>query len=112
MCAYRQIQPAVKASRNNDRVVVMPGLYTEPTARKQPTNDPACDKYEIQNDRNQTGAVSYEYQFHCPNDQNLIAIMGRRPGRRRRRSRPASTATASPTSGRASAATSSSRARA
>jgi hypothetical protein len=81
MCAYHQIQPAVMASRNNDRVVVMPGLYTEPTARRKPTNDPACDKYEIQNDRNQTGAVSYQYQFHCPNDQNLIAILGRRPGK-------------------------------
>jgi hypothetical protein len=81
MCAYHQIQRAVTASRNNDRVVVMPGLYTEPAARKKPTNDPACDKYEIQNDRNQTGAVSYAYQFHCPNDQNLIAILGRRPGK-------------------------------
>src|SRR4051794_37293806 len=81
MCSYRQIQPAVTASRNNDRIVVMPGLYTEPHSRKQPTLDPKCDKYEIQNDRNQTGAVSYKYQFHCPNDQNLIAIMGRRPGK-------------------------------
>src|SRR5439155_5918404 len=25
-------------------------------------------------------AVSYTYQFHCPNDQNLIAVMGREPG--------------------------------
>jgi len=81
MCAYHQIQPAVTASRNNDRVVIMPGLYTEPHSRKQPTNDPRCDKYKIQNDRNETGAVSYKYQWHCPNDQNLIAIMGRRPGK-------------------------------
>jgi hypothetical protein len=29
MCTYHQIQPAVTASGNNDRVVVMPGLYTE-----------------------------------------------------------------------------------
>jgi hypothetical protein len=72
----------VTASRNNDRVVVMPGLYTEPHSRKQPTNDPKCAKYKIQNDRNETGAVSYKYQWHCPNDQNLIAIMGRRPGKK------------------------------
>ena len=81
-CAFRDIQPAVTASRNNDRVVVMPGLYTEPESRAKPTNDPRCDKYEVQNDRNQTGAVSYKYQFHCPNDQNLIAVMGRRPGKK------------------------------
>ena len=27
---------------NNDRVVIMPGRYTEPTSRKQPLNDPKC----------------------------------------------------------------------
>jgi len=31
MCAYHQIQPAVMASRNNDRVVVMPGLGHYPS---------------------------------------------------------------------------------
>lgn len=80
MCRYRQIQKAVTASRNNDRVVVMPGLYREATARRQPTFDPSCDQYEITNDKSQTGAVSYAYQYHCPNDQNLIAVLGRKPG--------------------------------
>jgi hypothetical protein len=79
-CDYHQIQPAVTASGNNDRVVVMPGLYTEPTARSKPTNDPACEQYKILNDKNQAGAVSYAYQFHCPNDQNLIAVIGRALG--------------------------------
>jgi hypothetical protein len=79
-CDYHQIQPAVTASGNNDRVVVMPGLYTEPTARSKPTNDPACAQYKITNDKNQAGAVSYPYQFHCPNDQNLIAVIGRALG--------------------------------
>ena len=55
----------------------MPGLYTEPKSRAKPTNDPACDQYKITNDKNQAGAVSYAYQFHCPNDQNLIAVLGR-----------------------------------
>jgi hypothetical protein len=82
MCDYRHIQPAVNASRNNDRVVVMPGLYTEPKSRKKPTDDPKCDKYEILNDRGQEEANSYRYTFHCPNDQNLIAIMGRKPGKK------------------------------
>jgi hypothetical protein len=79
-CGFHEIQPAVTASGNNDRVVIMPGVYTEPTARAQPTNDPACDQYEITNDKNQVGAVSYAYQFHCPNDQNLIAVLGRALG--------------------------------
>lgn len=79
-CKFRHIQPAVDRSRNNDRVVVMPGLYTEPASRAAPTNDPRCDQYEITNDKSQAGAVSYDYQFHCPNDQNLIAVIGRAPG--------------------------------
>jgi hypothetical protein len=79
LCDYREIQPAVTASGNNDRVVIMPGLYTEPTSRSRPTDDPKCDKYEILNDRGQEEANSYRYTYHCPNDQNLIAVMGRRP---------------------------------
>src|SRR5262245_35591652 len=76
-CTYKSIQKAVTAAHNNDRIEIMPGLYTEPKSRSKPTNDPACDQYEITNDKNQAGAVSYAYQFHCPNDQNLIAVIGR-----------------------------------
>ena len=79
-CAFSSIQGAVNASGNNDRVVIMPGLYTEPQSRAAPTNDPSCASYKIENDRGNPGAVSYAYQFHCPNDQNLIAVMGRQPG--------------------------------
>jgi hypothetical protein len=80
-CEYEEIQPAVTDSGNNDRVVVMPGIYTEPTARKQPTNDPACEEHLTNGDPpSRTGALSYRYQFECPNDQNLIAVLGRRPG--------------------------------
>ncbi|HEX8105801.1 MAG TPA: right-handed parallel beta-helix repeat-containing protein [Solirubrobacteraceae bacterium] len=82
MCRFREIQPAVTASHNNDRVVIMPGVYTEPTSRAQPTHDPKCEKYRTNGDRpGQTNvALSYEYQFNCPNDQNLVAVMGREPG--------------------------------
>jgi hypothetical protein len=82
LCGYHEIQPAVTASQNNDRVVVMPGVYTEPTARAKPTHDPACKKYELPNGDhpNEPGALSYSYQFHCPNDQNLVAVMGRAVG--------------------------------
>jgi len=79
-CKFSEIQPAITASHNNDRVVVMPGVYTEPTARAQPTDDPRCDGLEEVNDRGQTGANSYRYIATCPNDQNLIAIIGREPG--------------------------------
>jgi Right handed beta helix region len=79
-CKFHQIQAAVTASHNNDRVVIMPGVYTEPTSRAQPTNDPKCNQYKLTNDKSESGAVSYAYQFHCPNDQNLIAVLGRAPG--------------------------------
>ncbi|MFL6025224.1 MAG: right-handed parallel beta-helix repeat-containing protein [Marmoricola sp.] len=80
-CAYHEIQPAVTASHNNDRVVVMPGLYTEPTARSAPTFDPACDKYETKSDGGDPGALSHAYQVHCPNDANLISVVGRGIGK-------------------------------
>jgi hypothetical protein len=82
-CRYTEIQPAINDSGNNDRVVVMPGIYTEPASRAveshpPPERDP-CEGMEEQNDTGSTGALSYRYQFHCPNDQNLIAVMGREP---------------------------------
>jgi hypothetical protein len=76
-CQFNSIQDAVTASHNNDRVEIMPGLYTEPKSRAKPTNDPACANLKITNDKSQTGAVSYAYQVTCPNDQNLIAVIGR-----------------------------------
>ena len=68
MCAFKEIQAAVNASGNNDRVVVMPGLYLEPTSRSAPTNDPACDEYRTNGDKpgEEGTALSYEFQFRCP----------------------------------------------
>jgi Right handed beta helix region len=76
-CKFSQIQPAIMASHNNDRVVIMPGLYTEPTARAQPTHDPACKPYQVHSDAGDPGALSHAYQVHCPNDANLVAVIGR-----------------------------------
>jgi hypothetical protein len=76
-CRYTSIQAAVTAAHNNDRIEILPGLYTEPKSRSAPTNDPRCANLKILNDKNQAGAVSYAYQMTCPNDQNLIAVMGR-----------------------------------
>jgi hypothetical protein len=78
-CAFDEIQPAVMASGNNDRVVVLPGLYEEPTARSQPTHDASCDQYKMNADSGDPGALSHDYQIHCPNDANLIAVIGRGP---------------------------------
>jgi hypothetical protein len=75
-CRFDEIQPAVFASRNNDRVVIMPGRYTEPTARRQPLNDPRCAGL-TQRDRSGAETPSFRYQVTCPNDQNLIHIQGR-----------------------------------
>jgi hypothetical protein len=80
-CDYHSIQKAVFDSHNNDRVVVMPGVYAEHHSRKQPTNDPDCQKYLTDTDFGGGGPVglSYRYQFKCPNDQSLVAVLGRRP---------------------------------
>ena len=79
-CRFRSIQAAVFRARNNDRIVIMPGRYTEPRSRAQPTNDPRCDDLEVLNDEGSSQALSYAYQVKCPNDQNLIAVMGRKVG--------------------------------
>ncbi len=75
-CKYKEIQPAVTASSNNDRVVVLPGRYTEPTSRKQPLNDPRCANL-TQTDSSGAKTPSYRYQVTCPNDQNLVYVAGR-----------------------------------
>ncbi|WP_460807231.1 right-handed parallel beta-helix repeat-containing protein [Nocardioides salsibiostraticola] len=78
-CDYRQIQPAVTDSSNNDRVVVMPGLYRETRSRRQPTGDKSCAKYRTESDSGDPGALSHDFQLNCPNDANLIAVIGRGP---------------------------------
>jgi hypothetical protein len=79
-CHYDEIQPAITDSHNNDRVVVLPGVYTEPTAASQPTFDPSCEQYRTHSDSGDPGALSHAYQVHCPNDANLIAVIGRDVG--------------------------------
>src|SRR3954453_19517457 len=82
LCKYHEIQPPRTPSHNNARVVVMPGLYTEPESRAQPTHDPKCNDLRADGDHpgEQGGALSYKGEFTCPNDANLIAVMGRAPG--------------------------------
>ncbi len=76
-CRYRSIQAAVNRSGNNDRIVIMPGRYTEPASRRAPVNDKKCNPSLLQNDQTGTPTPSYEYQATCPNDQNLVYVQGR-----------------------------------
>jgi Right handed beta helix region len=75
-CKFKSIQTAVKRSRNNDRVVIMPGKYLEPKSRAKATDDPKCARYKEESDDGR-GAATFRYQVKCPNDQNLIYVQGR-----------------------------------
>ena len=77
MCRTNSVQLAATRSRNNDRIVVLPGRYTEPNSRKAPTNDPRCNPRLLQKDASGSNTPSYAYQATCFNDQNLIHIQGR-----------------------------------
>ena len=76
-CDFDSVQAAVNASGNNDRVVVMPGVYTEPASRAAPKEDPRCNPSMLQKDASGDATPSYEYQSTCPNDQNLVYVQGR-----------------------------------
>lgn len=76
-CAYDSVQRAVFDARNNDRILILPGLYEEPESRSKPTNDPKCAPSLLQRDASGSLTPSYEYQSTCPNDQNLIFVQGR-----------------------------------
>jgi hypothetical protein len=78
-CSFDSVQAAVDAADNHDRIVIMPGRYTEPQSRKAPVNDPKCNPSMIQLDSAGEPAPSYRYQASCPNDQNLIHVLGRKP---------------------------------
>ena len=76
-CRFSSVQKAVDASGNNDRIVIMPGTYTEPASRNSRENDPRCNPSLLQQDASGDNAPSYEYQVTCPHDQNLIYVQGR-----------------------------------
>ena len=79
-CGYHSIQKAVNDSGNNDRIVIMPGRYTEPASRQSAVNDERCNPSLLQESQNGNLTPSYEYQVTCPNDQNLIHVAGRSVG--------------------------------
>lgn len=79
-CGFSSIQDAVNAAGNNDRIVIMPGLYTEPKSRAAPSHDATCADLVQDDDQGETQALSYAYHLRCPNDQSLINISGRALG--------------------------------
>ena len=76
-CEFHSVQKAVFEAGNNDRVVIMPGRYKEKHSRKQPVNDPKCNRSLLQEDASGDPTPSYGYQATCPNDGNLIHVAGR-----------------------------------
>jgi hypothetical protein len=77
-CQFSDIQAAVNAAENGDRILVLPGFYQELPSRAAPK--PSCqDEY----DKSATsGVLSYAEQRRCPNAQNLIGIFGDTNGNR------------------------------
>ena len=96
-CKFRNIQSAVNRSKSGYRIAVLPGVYKEKPSLRSPNPDHRCDGMYTYADRtaNQTlarGAPipseqiqgTYEYHRHCPNSQNLIAVIGDGPDADRR----------------------------
>ena len=95
-CRYRNIQAAVNAARNGDRILIMPGIYFERPSRRVPTPDPRCAGDYTSSERDPARAISnlgtgidqaeegtekapnYDHHRKCPNSQNLIGIVGDR----------------------------------
>jgi hypothetical protein len=75
-CQFRDIQAAVDAAHNGTRILVLPGVYQELPSRNKPFNDPACANLYVPTADGSTSAPGYAYNLSCPNDRNLIAIMG------------------------------------
>ncbi|MBI5106657.1 MAG: hypothetical protein HZB46_17025 [Solirubrobacterales bacterium] len=94
-CRYRHVQQAVDAARSGDRILLLPGIYREEPSLKAPSPDPRCKDMYVEPESPEAGsgamlldsgglqkparAHSYDYEYTCPNDGNLIAIMGDDP---------------------------------
>lgn len=92
-CRFRSIQSAVNAAQSNYRILVMPGVYTEPASRHVPVGadgQPPCanDYVDTEGAANSApppaGPASNDppvrpnrnYQVKCPNSKNLIEVVG------------------------------------
>jgi hypothetical protein len=59
-CRFRHIQAAVNRARSGQRILVLPGVYSEQPSRRVPSDDPRCegDRYEGE----ERGTKSYAFQ--------------------------------------------------
>ena len=76
-CAYSDIQAAVTAAQTATRILVLPGVYREQPSRAAAHPDLTCAGLLIPAAGVPNRLVAgYDYQRACPNDQNLIAVVG------------------------------------
>jgi hypothetical protein len=80
-CRYHDIQAAVDAARNGDRILVMPGTYREEPSRRTRHNDPACGPLIDPGDGHGQ-YVLYDYHLKCPTSRNLVFVGGDTDGDR------------------------------
>lgn len=73
-CEYRNIQDAVNDAKNDTRILILPGVYTEKPSRQAPDDPEECR--DLMEDKEGGDVPTYEYQVKCPNAKNLIAILG------------------------------------
>src|SRR2546428_8423455 len=75
-CRFEHIQEAVNAAADNTDILVLPGVYREEPSRAAPSscNDTCGDVCQPDG----TCTFSYEFQAAHPNDQNLVAIIGKK----------------------------------
>jgi len=77
-CRFRHLQAAVNAAVNITRILILPGVYREEPTRAVPDDEPKCnDMTQPTSDGHHV--PTYEYQFNCPNAQNLVGILGDGP---------------------------------
>jgi hypothetical protein len=91
-CRFSEIQKAVNASKTGYRILLMPGVYTEPTSRASKfgvyQQEPCANDYAVTEGFDDAPPpagpssadppVRPNRNFHikCPNSRNLIAIVG------------------------------------
>jgi hypothetical protein len=81
-CSERNIQDAVDHARSGTRILVLPGVYTEPASRRVGYPDPKCLQYMVPEagprrpGQTYRKTASYEYELCSPNSNAMIAILG------------------------------------
>jgi hypothetical protein len=84
-CGYDHIQQAVNAASHWDRILVLPGVYTEEPSREASDEPDECKDMTVTAEtipgtglslEGEAATPTYEFHRNCPNAQNLIAILG------------------------------------